>query len=74
MGGGIPNIIHNVEDLSLENTYEAEATNSMAAAGKMAFRLRPVTPKRTAEQEARLLAQVPVMPTRTKSKERRAGN
>ena len=72
MGGGIPNIIHNVEDLSLENTYEAEATNSMAAADEVAF--RPITPKRTAEQEARLLAQVSEMPTRTKSKERRAGN
>ena len=72
MGGGIPNIIHNVEDLSLENIHEAEATNSMAAGGEMAF--RPITPKRTAEHEARLLAQAPVMPTRTKSKERRAGN
>ena len=72
MGGGIPNIICNVEDLSLDNTHEAEATNSMAAAGEMNF--RPITPKRTAEQEARLIAQAPVMATRTKSKERRAGH
>ena len=72
MGGVIPNIIHNVEDLSLDDTYEAKTTNSMAAGGEMAF--RPVTPKRTAEQEARLLAQAPVMATRNKSKERRVGN
>ena len=66
-GAGAPNVIGNREDLPNEGSLaSAEAAGSSAGDQVM---YKPVTPRRTAEQQARLSTQAPQVPTRTKAKE-----